>query len=157
MSLASLLSQLRHSFKVEPDETVLKLNLKSEAAKVGAKTISADRPLSEQEAAIARWLLLHSDPSASSFIPQLDVVRVTGRCGCGCPTVDLRVSDVTKRAVPQDNPIGEAIGEVDGKMVGVMLLQRDGYLTCLEIYDLSEIVRPYGLPRLDSLRPMRWG
>ena len=59
----------------------------------------------------------------------------------------------TAKAEPRDNPIGDAIGEVSGKMVGVMLLQRDGYLKCLEIYDLSDIEHPYGLPDLSSLRP----
>jgi hypothetical protein len=150
MDLASLLSQLRRSFKVEQNETTLKLNLESDVA---AGTIPVDRPLSEQELAIGRWLLMHSDPPVSSFIPQLDVARVTGHCGCGCPTVHLSIPQGTERAEPRDNPIGEAIGEVDGKMVGVMLLQRDGHLTCLEIYDLSEIEHPYGLPSLDSLRP----
>jgi hypothetical protein len=38
-------------------------------------------------------------------------------------------------------------------MVGVMLHQNKGYLTCLEVYDLSDIERPYGLPDLSSLKP----
>jgi hypothetical protein len=42
---------------------------------------------------------------------------------------------------------------VNGKMVGVMLLQSQGYLTCLEVYDLSDIEHPYGLPDLSSLKP----
>jgi hypothetical protein len=37
-------------------------------------------------------------------------------------------------------------------MVGVMLLQSDGYLRCLEIYDLSDIEHLYGLPEVSSLR-----
>jgi hypothetical protein len=45
------------------------------------------------------------------------------------------------------------MGEVNGKMVGVMLLQNQGYLTCLEVYDLSDIEHPYGLPDLTSLKP----
>jgi hypothetical protein len=52
-----------------------------------------------------------------------------------------------------DNPVADAVGEVDGKMVGVMLLQSGGYLACLEVYDLSDIERPYGLPDLRSLKP----
>jgi hypothetical protein len=153
MSLASFLSQLRRSFKVGPYETALKLNLESEVVGTAAKTIAVDRPLSDQEYAIARWLLLHADPPASAFLPQLDVARVSGHCGCGCPTADLKLPEGTPRAEPRDNPVGDATGEVDGKMVGVMLLQSDGYLRCLEIYDLSDIEHPYGLPDLSSLRP----
>jgi hypothetical protein len=48
--------------------------------------------------------------------------------------------------------IEDAVGEVNGKMVGVMLLQSQGYLTCLEVYDLSDIEHPYGLPNLRTLR-----
>ncbi len=42
-------------------------------------------------------------------------------------------------------------------MVGIMLLQRGGYLKCLEIYDFSDIEHPYGLPDLNSLRPFEAG
>jgi hypothetical protein len=59
----------------------------------------------------------------------------------------------TPRAEPRDDPVGDAIGEVNGKMVGLMLLQSQGYLTCLEVYDLSDIERPYCLADLRSLKP----
>ena len=118
-----------------------------------AKTIPLDRPISREERTIAEWLLLHSKPSAFSFLPQLDGARVTGQCSCGCPTVDLQVADGTSPAHPQENPVGAALGEVNGNTVGIMLLQSGGYLACLEVYDLSDIPHPYGLPELMSLRP----
>jgi hypothetical protein len=71
--------------------------------------------------------------------------------------VDLRVAEGIPAAQPHDNPIGDALGEVDGNTVGVMLLQNGGFLTCLEVYDLSEIPHPYGLPNLKSLRPFEAG
>jgi hypothetical protein len=153
MNLASLLSQLWRSYKAHTSTSLLGLNLESQASEVGARTITVDRPLSEQENAIAKWLLLNATPPAYAFLAQLDGARVAGLCGCGCPTVDLKLLEGTPRAEPRDNPIGDAIGEVNGKMVGVMLLQSDGYLRCLEVYDLSDIARPYGLPDFDSLRP----
>ena len=122
-----------------------------------AGTISLDRPISSEERAIAEWLLLHSIPTALSFLPQLEGARVIGQCNCGCPTVDLRVADGTRPAQPQDNLVGEATGEVNGKMVGVMLRQSGGHLACLEIYDLSDVEHPYGLPELKSLRPWEAG
>jgi hypothetical protein len=122
-----------------------------------ATTIPLDRPMSSEERAIAEWLLRHSHESAISFLPQLDNARVSGQCSCGCPTVDLRVAEGTPRAESQENPIGDALGEVDGNMVGVMLLQSGGYLNCLEVYDLSDIQHPYGLPELKSLRPFEAG
>jgi hypothetical protein len=122
-----------------------------------ARTIPLDRPISGEERAIAEWLLLHSEPAAISFLPQLTGAWVTGQCGCGCPTVDLRIAEGIPPAEPQDNPIGDAFGEVDGYEVGVMLLQSGGYLACLEVYDLSDIPHPYGLPALKSLRPLEAG
>jgi hypothetical protein len=119
-----------------------------------AKTLPHDRDLTSDERAIAEWLLLNADPPANAFLHQLDSARVTGPCGCGCPTVYLLIGPDTPRAEPRDNPaVGNALGEVNGKMVGVMLLQRQGYLTCLEVYDLSDIEHPYGLPDLSSLKP----
>jgi hypothetical protein len=104
-----------------------------------AETIPLDRAISSDERTIAEWLLLHSDPSALSFLSQLDNIRVIGQCSCGCPTVDLRVSEGTLPADFAKRAIGDALGEVNGNTVGVMLLQSDGHLTCLEVYDLTDI------------------
>jgi hypothetical protein len=145
MSLTSLHPKRRRSFTVRGDVSVPKV--------IPAKTIAVDRPLSEKEYEIAEWLLLNAKPPATAFLPQLKAARVTGHCSCGCPTADLTITENIPRAEPRENPVGDALGDVDGKMVGVMLLQRDGYLQCLEIYDLDEIERPYCLPDLSSLRP----
>lgn len=59
-------------------------------------------------------------------------------------------------AEPCDNPVADAFGRVDGKLVGVMLLQKDGLLTCLEVYDLDVIDQPYGLPDISTLEPAVW-
>ena len=107
-----------------------------------AKALPLDRDLTSDERAIAEWLLLNADPPATAFLHQLDSARVTGQCSCGCPTVDLLIGPDTPRAEPRDNLVGD-----------VMLLQSQGCLTCLEVYDLSDIEHPYGLPGLSSLKP----
>lgn len=127
-----------------------KIKLSNEAER--ATTVPLDRPLSAEERSIAEWLLHNASKHGASYLPQLEAARITGQCSCGCPTVDLKISSETLRAEPVDNPVGDATGEVNGKMVGVMLLQSGGYLTCLEVYDLSDIERPYGLPDMKSLR-----
>ena len=140
MQLRSLTSRLGRLFKPNSAEPR------------PARTLPLDRDLTPEERAIAEWLLLHADPPAISFIPQLDVARVTGRCSCGCPTVNLRVPVNTPPAEPRDNPVGDAIGEVNGNAVGVIILQRSGYLTCLEVYDLSLTGHTFGLPDISSLK-----
>ncbi len=152
MSLADEFAKLRRSFRVDPTPKEPRWNAPKEGER--ATTITLDRPLSEKEHAIAIWLLRNADPPALDFLPQLEVARVVGQCSCGCPTVDLRMPEGTPAAEARDNPIGDATGYVGKDMVGVMLLQRGGYLRCLEVYDLSEIERPYGLPSLESLAPM---
>ncbi len=117
-----------------------------------ASTVFTDRSLTEEEFRIAERLLLDAGPQATPYLAQLSSARVTGHCSCGCPTVDLRVEE-NLRAEPVVNPVAEMLGEVKGCLVGVMLLQRDGYLVCLEAYDLSEIERPYDWPALDTIRP----
>jgi hypothetical protein len=150
MDFSSLLSQLRHSFKVKPEDPS-PVPLPTDSAR--AATIPLDRPLTEEERSIAEWLLVNAIPPALDYLPQLAIAQVKGQCSCGCPTVDLCLPDSTPRAQPRDSPIGDAVGEVNGDMVGVMLMQREGHLTCLEVYDLSDIARPYGLPDVRSLRP----
>jgi hypothetical protein len=155
MMLRSLFSGLRRKVAEasasEPPSGASVLTTSEERA----TTFPLDRLLTGQERAIAEWLLENANQTSKAYIPQLDHIRVVGRCSCGCPTADFRVAEGILPAAPQDNPIGDAIGYVNGKMVGVMLLQRAGYLTCLEVYDLSDIEHPYPLPDLKSLEPFK--
>ena len=152
MCLADEFAKLRRSFRVDPAPKESKAKRSKEI--VPATTLPLDRPLTPEERAIGEWVLRNADPPALDFLPQLEVARVTGQCSCGCPTIDLRMPEGTPRVEPRENPVGDATGHVGEDMVGVMLLQRGGYLQCLEVYDLSDIQRPYGLPSVKSLEPM---
>ena len=118
--------------------------------------IPLERGLSDEERAIAEWVLTHATPPALSYLPQLDLARVTGGCKCGCPTVHLTVPERAPRGEPRDSPIGDVTGTADGKLVGVMLFHNNGLLTSLEVYDLSDIAHPYDLPAVNTLRPALW-
>ena len=48
-----------------------------------------DRPASQQEREIVRWLLEHGDPQHLPLVSQIDALRVVSKCTCGCPTVDF--------------------------------------------------------------------
>ena len=48
-----------------------------------------DRPLTEQERSLVRWLLEHGNPDAAEFLPQLADAWVVSRCGCGCASIDF--------------------------------------------------------------------
>jgi hypothetical protein len=118
-----------------------------------------DRPLTPEERAIAERLLRCAAPEeALAFIPQLDQARVTGRCSCGCPTVDLTVPPELRVAdPPPGRPLADATGRVNGKLVGVMLFQSGGLLSLLETYRLEDFSDdPFGLPSIDSIERLVW-
>jgi hypothetical protein len=124
-----------------------------------ATTAEEDRPLSEAERTLAvRLLREFAPPEAIAFLPQLDQARVTGKCSCGCPTVDLTVPAELRVADPPVNrPLADAFGRVDGKQVGVMLFQADGLLCLLEIYALDDFEdNAFGLPAATTLQPALW-
>jgi hypothetical protein len=124
-----------------------------------ATTRDEDRPLSADERAIAKRLLCELAPrEATAFLAQLDHARVTGSCLCGCPTIDLIVPP-EHRVIdpPQDRPLADAFGRVDGNLVGVMLFQNDGLLSCLEVYKLEDSSDdPFGLPGVETIEPAVW-
>ena len=124
-----------------------------------ASTVDEDRPLSSAERAVAERLLRDcAPPEALAFLPQLDHARVTGRCSCGCPTVDLRVPAQFRVAhPPSGRPLADAFGCVDGKLVGVMLFHTDGLLCLLETYPLDDFEdSAFDLPAPMTLEPARW-
>lgn len=55
------------------------------------KQLLVDRPLTEEEMFLARWMLENGNSEAALFISQLEKARVVGLCGCGCPTIDFKV------------------------------------------------------------------
>lgn len=89
---------------MDTDASILKLKSVTVPAEIAAETIVVDRPLTEQEYAIAEWLLLLSSSPATDFLTQLAIARVSGHCGCGCPTADLKVPESTPKAEVRDHP-----------------------------------------------------
>lgn len=124
-----------------------------------ASTRDEDRPLSVAERAVAERLLREAAPSqAIAFLPQLDHARVTGRCSCGCPTIDLTVSQEFRVPnPPQDRLLADGVGRVNGKVVGVMMFQSGGLLNLLEVYRLEDDSDdPFGLPAVETIERMVW-
>jgi hypothetical protein len=91
--------------------------------------IPQDRLLTSQERTLIEWLLVHAEPNASEFLPQLEAARVCWKCSCGCPTINIEISQSIPSAHARTNLLSDLIGEVDGKPVGVMLAQAGGPLS----------------------------
>ncbi|PNG20411.1 hypothetical protein [Streptomyces cahuitamycinicus] len=94
-------------------------------------------PLSPEATATLTALLAGPNPVSSALRAQIPHTRVTGRCGCGCATVDLEVDRTAVPPAPaHDNPAVEA-GYAAPHAAGVMAFTKDGYLSALEIYSVS--------------------
>jgi hypothetical protein len=117
------------------------------------------RPLTDAERALLRWLLTRgaeitgTDAKlAGSFLPQLAALQVVGRCGCGCPTVDLALG-VPELAVPG---VTATLADVEGRSpegteIGVILRASDGRLRELELYPRDGQV-PFTIPGEEELK-----
>lgn len=115
---------------------------------MGAVTIPQNRPASPDEVAIASWMLHNASRAGdlSDLEPSLAGLRVVGRCSCGCPSVDFVVGGQDLTA----SPVADAHGTTaDGVEVGVILWEREGRVSALEVYEVEEPAR--ALPLAESL------
>jgi hypothetical protein len=117
--------------------------------------IPEDRPLTEREASLVRWLLEHGIPRATDYLPQLDRAWVASRCYCGCASIDFAIAGV----VP---PPGDGIGILAdyewkgprGEMFGVFVFERGGLLAGLEVWSQDGLAEAKSLPSTELLRPI---
>jgi hypothetical protein len=111
--------------------------------------IPDERPLSQEEISLLKWLLSHGGSNASQYEKQISDLRVVSRCGCGCPTVDFALG--TGRKDGPSNIIADAEGtSSEGVRVGVIVHVRETEISELEVFSLSG-EKNVSLPRLESL------
>ena len=109
--------------------------------------VSENRNLTSEERHLLMWLISHGTPEAQDYIPQIEKLRVISRCSCGCPTVDF---------YPPKGP-SEILADFYGVTaenveVGVILHARDGRISELEVYSVAQQEKPFGLPKLETLK-----
>jgi hypothetical protein len=109
-----------------------------------------NRPLTQNERNLIRWLLEHSNSNVDHLLSQLDRLSVVEKCTCGCPTVYFAV-DGEPTSRKGERLIADYLAEVDGDGVGVMLFETKGKLSSLEVYSLAGSEKPFGLPAIASL------
>ncbi|MCR6489901.1 hypothetical protein M8542_44525 [Amycolatopsis sp. OK19-0408] len=103
------------------------------------------RELTPREREVLTFLLAGDFPGAAQLRAQAETARVTGQCGCGCPTIDLEV-DATLPAADLEEPV-----EADAPGGGLILFADEGRLSGLEYWTTSDDV-PSELPPVDRLR-----
>jgi hypothetical protein len=114
-----------------------------------------DRPLSETEHGLIRWLLEHGTAEATPYLEQLNRIRVAGQCPCGCPTVDLAVGDVQHPAGGDKVILADYQWQGPGdSRFGVYVFARSGLLAGLAVWAIEGHDMPSRLPEPAELRPL---
>lgn len=120
------------------------------------------RPLTAEELDLLRWMFEHGSDDLRSFLPQLEGIRGARSCKCGCPSIRL---DVAERAPLGLDSRETVVGDFEGKtargeLVGVLLFQRAGRLTELEVYSMDGQIKEesgkFGLPTIESVNLLVW-
>ncbi|HTW78565.1 MAG TPA: hypothetical protein VME23_03370 [Terracidiphilus sp.] len=116
------------------------------------------RPLTQEEEKLLRWTLEHGSDDAKLYLPQIEGLRAKRSCTCGCPSIELVVSDGAPGAVAaKERIVADLSGQTpEGISVGVLLFQDEGKLSELEIYPY-ENEGEFSLPTIESLAPFETG
>ncbi len=123
-------------------------------AKLPATTIPSDRELTAEERDLLRWLLAHGRADAEHYLPQVERVKVVGRCSCGCPSIDLAVGGVgPDRAAGMVSLSDWLWPTPEGPLFGIVLFAIAGRLACLEAWSVDGLATPPHWPRPEQLVP----
>ena len=109
-----------------------------------------NRPITAEERSLIEWLLRHGNPSSEQFLKQVDSLVVVSKCSCGCPTVYFAQES---EAIGQDAEriLADYLATANGQDVGVILFQRGGRLSSLEVYSQAGTDKPFGLPEIETI------
>jgi hypothetical protein len=115
------------------------------------ETVSSNRPLTDEERQLVRWMLEHGEPDARNFLDQLEHAEITPyRCPCGCASLHFSVPGHPEPSGGL-HPIADFVFGSGDNMSGIFIYERSGILSGLEVYGLSGDAAK-ALPSTDSLR-----
>jgi hypothetical protein len=118
--------------------------------------VNTNRPLTDAERHLARWLLEHGTSDAPTFLRQLDDAEVTAwRCECGCASINFQI---TGRAIapPGVHILSDYVFDAEEDLSGIFIFESGGLLSGLEVYGLAGNA-PKCLPAPEQLRPFEQG
>ena len=105
------------------------------------------RELTSAERTTLDVLLAGDFPGAAELRAQAATAKVTGSCGCGCPTIDLAVDATTPQA-----EIAERVAvEADAPDGGLIVFVDEGRLSGLEYWTTTGET-PAGFPPPEEIR-----
>ena len=111
------------------------------------------RALTQQERALLEWLIANGNSDAKEYSLQLADLSVVGACTCGCPTIDLALGSHDQRKTASSKILADFVGATaEGVEVGVILHAREGEISELEVYAITNVKEPFALPTIESLK-----
>lgn len=113
--------------------------------------ITVDRPLTDEELTLTRWILENGKPEGAAFLNQLERARVVGHCPCGCASIGFAIEGMPI-APSGVHMLGEFVYGNETNLAVVFAFSCDGILSGLEVYGL-DIDAPNVLPNPSELRP----
>lgn len=80
------------------------------------------RSLTPEELELLHWMFEHGSDDLRSFSPQIEGIRASRWCTCGCPSIGLEIAESAPLGVDRSDTL---IGDFDGKtardeLVGVL-------------------------------------
>jgi hypothetical protein len=113
------------------------------------------RELTSEEQRVLDFLLACDFPGAPELREQAKVATVTGRCACGCPTIDLTVdrSKAPRASIEPRVPVEATMKDGSGF---VLLFVDDGWLQALEIAWVTD-ERLEAFPPIEFFAPRKSG
>ena len=115
-------------------------------------SVPENRALTDTELDFIKWLLEHGNERARLFLPQIERAWVTGRCNCGCASINFSIDGVTH--------YGEAGMEIlcdyywrnpDGALFGVFVFAYDDLLAGIDLYPIDSQSVASKLPPVAAL------
>jgi len=111
--------------------------------------IFEERPASQQEVTLVRWLLEHGKAPAREHIPEVEGLHVVSRCGCGCASVEFAHEPGAGLEILSDYQWEDERGQ----LFGVFVFAKRGKLAGLEVWSIDGRATPRSLPDPHVLRP----
>jgi hypothetical protein len=103
-------------------------------------TKHADRRLTPEERATLEFLLIDEIPRVDQLRTQAESAQVSGRCDCGCPTIDLAIDEyapIWTPGVSVDRIVAMAFSRGMERPAELLLHALDGRLIELEYVDMA--------------------
>ncbi len=112
-----------------------------------------DRPLTQEEVDLLRWLIENRQTGSEDFLSQLSHLRVVSRCGCGCASVDFSYDGIAPDRTTGLEPFSDWFWGTEGvDLACVFAFDRNGKVGGIEVYSVDGSRTPTELPNIDDLR-----